>query len=179
MPIKEKNDVKIFILYLLRNIPHPLSFHNVNDIVVQDGVVGYFDFITCFSELLETGNIAELHMDGECRYQITEQGMHVADTLQSNILPQIREKSLQSALRLLSFEKRGSRVECDSQPCGDGTFFVECAIVERGEDLMRIRLHVESHQRAEEMKEHFRSRPEVMFRGAYALLTGKVNFLVD
>jgi len=179
MPIKEKNDVKIFTLYLLRNIPYPLSFQTVQDIVVQDGVVGYFDFITCFSELLETGNIAELRTEDGCLYQITEQGVHVADTLQSNILPQIREKSLQSAFRLLSFEKRGSRVECESTPCGDGSFLVECAITEHGVDQLRIRLHVENYQRAEEMKAHFRERPEVMFRGAYALLTGKVNFLVN
>ncbi len=179
VPIKEKNDIKIFILYLLRNIPYPLSFSNINDIVVQDGVVNYFDFITCFAELLETGNIAELRREGECVYQITEQGVHVADTLQSNILPQIREKSLQSALRLLSFQKRGAKVVCSSEPLLDGTWRVECAITEPGADLLRIQMRVESRCRAEEMIENFRERPEVMFRGAYALLTGKVNFLVN
>ena len=58
-PLKDKNDIKIFILYLLRNIGYPLDFDNINDIVVQDGIVGYFDFADCFAELLDTGNIAE------------------------------------------------------------------------------------------------------------------------
>ena len=43
-PLKEKNDIKIFILYLMRNIGYPLDFSNINDIVVQDGIVNYFDF---------------------------------------------------------------------------------------------------------------------------------------
>ena len=42
--LKEKNDIKIFILYLMRNIGYPLDFSNINDIVVQDGIVNYFDF---------------------------------------------------------------------------------------------------------------------------------------
>ena len=45
--LKDKNDIKIFILYLMRNVGYPLEFENLNDIVVQDGVVGYFDFVEC------------------------------------------------------------------------------------------------------------------------------------
>ena len=55
--LRDKNDIKIFILYLLRHIGYPLDFVSINDIVVQDGYVGYFDFAECFAELLETGNI--------------------------------------------------------------------------------------------------------------------------
>jgi len=57
---RDKNDIKIFILYLLRHIGYPLDFVSINDIVVQDGYVGYFDFVECFAELLETGNILEI-----------------------------------------------------------------------------------------------------------------------
>ncbi len=179
MPLTDKNDIKIFILYLLKNIPYSLTFANINDIVVQDGVVGYFDLITCFSELLETGNIREIPADPQPVYQITAQGIEVASTLESSILPQIREKSLQGALRLLSFQKRGSKIICTSTRLSDGSYSVDCAIHETEADLLRIQIHVDTEQRAEEMKRNFRERPEVMYRGAMALLTGKVNFLVD
>ena len=58
--LKEKNDIKIFILYLLRNVGYPLDFGNINDIVLQDGVVGYFDFAECFAVLLDAGNVQEI-----------------------------------------------------------------------------------------------------------------------
>ena len=51
--LKDKNDIKIFILYLMRHVGRPLDFVSINDIVVQDGYVGYFDFVECFAELLE------------------------------------------------------------------------------------------------------------------------------
>ena len=112
--LKDKNDIKIFILYLMRNVGYPLEFENLNDIVVQDGVVGYFDFVECFGELLDTGNIAEIKKDDSDMYIITEQGKQVSDNLEGNLLGIIRDKSLKSALRLLSFKKRGSEIKCSS-----------------------------------------------------------------
>ena len=37
--LKNQNDIKIFILYLLMNVPRPLSYNELNDIVVQDELV--------------------------------------------------------------------------------------------------------------------------------------------
>ena len=50
--LTDKFEIKIFILYLLKNIKEPLEFSTINDIVVQDGFVNYFDFAICFAELL-------------------------------------------------------------------------------------------------------------------------------
>ena len=116
--LRDKNDIKIFILHLLRHISYPLDFVSINDIVVQDGFVGYFDFVECFAELLETGNVLELPVGevGEELYEITPQGAIVAETLDSRILPSIREKSLKSAMRFLSFRERGAKVKFDFEP---------------------------------------------------------------
>ena len=103
--LKDKNDIKIFILYLMRNVGYPLEYENLNDIVIQDGVVGYFDFVECFGELLDTGNVREIKGENGDLYEITEQGKHVSDSLEGNLLGLIRDKSLKSALRLLSFKK--------------------------------------------------------------------------
>ena len=80
--LKDKNDIKIFILYLMRNVGYPLEFENLNDIVIQDGVVGYFDFVECFGELLDTGNVREIKGENGDLYEITEQGKHVSDSLE-------------------------------------------------------------------------------------------------
>ena len=63
MKLENKIDIKVFILYLLNNVGEPLSFEIVNDIVLQDEFVNYFDFAIFLSELLEAGQIEE-HKDG-------------------------------------------------------------------------------------------------------------------
>ena len=44
-PLKEKNDIKIFILYLMRNIGYPLDFSNINDDGYYNGIIfkGYIN----------------------------------------------------------------------------------------------------------------------------------------
>ncbi|MBQ9115656.1 MAG: DUF4364 family protein [Clostridia bacterium] len=178
-PLKDKNDIKIFILYLLRNIGYPLDFDNINDIVVQDGVVGYFDFADCFAELLDTGNIAEEKNGRECLYRITDQGIHVADNLQSNILTAIRERSLKSALRLLSFKKKGSRIQHHSEPLENGGYTLTCSIVEERQEIMRVSVFLDNKAQLDKMEYNFENNPEVVYRGVLALLSGEINYLVN
>ena len=177
--LKDKNDIKIFILYLLRHIGYPLDFVSINDIVVQDGYVGYFDFVECFAELLETGNIEEIKSDAEELYEITPQGIHVADTLDSRLINMIKEKSLKSALRLLSFKERGAKVKFDYQPLPNGRFDAVCVISEREEEILNVRMKLESSNQLERIRLNFYDKPEVVYRGILAVVTGEVNYLID
>ncbi|MBQ4064780.1 MAG: DUF4364 family protein [Clostridia bacterium] len=179
--LRDKNDIKIFILYLLRHIGYPLDFVSINDIVVQDGYVGYFDFVECFAELLETGNIVELSPEEgkEELYEITPQGIHVADNLDSRLLSSIREKSLKSALRLLSFRERGAKVKFDFFPIAGGRFTASCVISEKGDELMNVTLTLESSNQLERIRHNFYDRPEVVYKGVLAVLTGEVNYLIE
>ena len=58
--LKDKGDIKIFILYLMQNLTVPLRFSELNDIAVTDGMVGCIEFAECFAELVDTGNIRPL-----------------------------------------------------------------------------------------------------------------------
>lgn len=179
-PLKDKNDIKIFILYLLRHINYPLDFSNINDIIVQDEFVSYFDFADCFAELLDTGNIEEIkNEEGENLYKITEKGIHVADALQSNLLGMIRTKSLKSALRLLSFKQSGAKVVCHSEDADDGSYLLTCGIEENGSTLLELKIAVDEKNSLEKMKYTFKDHPEVVYRGVLALLTGEVKYLID
>lgn len=180
--LRDKNDIKIFILYLLRHISYPLDFVSINDIVVQDGYVGYFDFVECFAELLETGNIRELPSEeegGEETYEITPQGIHVADNLDSRLMSSIREKSLKSALRFLSFRERGAKVKFDYRPLPNGRFEATCIITEKEEELLHVTLTLESSNQLERIRRNFYDKPEVVYKGIMAVLTGEVNYLMD
>ena len=181
--LRDKDDIKIFILYLLRHIGYPLDFVSINDIVVQDGYVGYFDFAECFAELLDTGNIAECRAeedpDGEDRYQITEQGIEVADELHSRLLSAIKEKSLKSALRFLSFRERGAKIRFDFDPLPNGRFAARCLITEKEEERMSVSLTLESSHQLEKIRHNFYEQPEVVYKGILAVLTGEVNYLIE
>lgn len=176
--LRDKNDIKIFILYLMRHIGYPLPYHDIDAIVRQDGIVDLPSFSECFAELMETGNVCETMEAGGACYVITEQGIHVADNLQSSLLELIRTTSLQSALRMLSFQKRGCRCVTEEGISPDGRRMLTCTILEHETVLLSVTIKVESAEQLAEMKRNFYKRPEVIFRGAMALLSGEMNYIV-
>ena len=179
---RDKNYVKVFILYLLWNIDMPLDFATVNDIMIQDGYVGYFDFAECFGELLDDGHISEeTGEDGTAKYRITESGRHVAENLSGDIFEEIRDKSLKSALRLLSFRERKAELSfsCDEIPEDNGGGFeVTCEIKEHGSVTCSVTLRVDVQSRADAIRKNFYEHPEAIYRGAVALLLGDVNYIL-
>ena len=178
-PLKDKNDIKIFILYLLGSVGYPLDFNTISDIVVQDDFVGYFDFAECFAELVDCGNIEIIHAEPNDLYRITPNGRLVAEQLQSNILGMIREKSLRSAMRVLSFKSRGSDVKCRGEAREDGRYDLKCEIIEKGGPVMELKVVVDSKYQLDRMMTNFDRKPEVVYRGIVSLLTGDINYLLD
>ncbi|MBQ9080657.1 MAG: DUF4364 family protein [Clostridia bacterium] len=179
-PIGSKNNVKIFVLYLMENINYPLDFVTINDIVMQTDYVMYLDFAESFNEMLDGGLIEELkNHDGSVEYVVTEKGRCVARELKSDILPSILDKSLACALRYIDFNRRGISASCSVEPREDGRYNLTCRLEERRNETFKISVVVDNMDRARRMKTTFMDRPEVIFRGVMALLSGNVNYLFD
>ncbi len=183
--LTNKNDIKIFILYLLQNIQYPLDFPTINDIVVQNEFVNYFDFAECFAEILDMEHIIEEQQinpqtgEKQTLYRISPLGSAVVSQLQSGLLRSIRETSLKSAMRLLSFKKRGAETHCSMSECEDGKFALDCFITEMDQETLHIRLVDDSSARVEQMKANFEERPDVIYKGIMALLAGEVDYLLN
>ena len=178
-PLREMSDIKIFILYLMKNIGYPLDFNTISDMAVQDEFVNYFDFAECFAELLDAGHVIEESNGGSPTYVVSEMGRRVAEELKTSIRGIIREKSLRSALRMLSFKRRGAKLRSETEIRADGRYNYNCAIVAKSGDVMNIELVLDSKQLCEKMDINFRDKPDIVYRGLIALLSGDVNYLID
>ncbi len=180
-PIGSKREIKIFVLYLMDNIHYPLEFTAINDIVMQSDYVAYLDFAESFHELLDGELVVPVpgEKGGSDCYVVTEKGRMVADQLHGDIADSILEKSLSWAYRYLDFRRRGVQVKTEMQTLPGGRVDVTFHLEEEKKDILMLTLQVENAERAEKMRERFRDRPEVIYRGINALLTGSVDFLFD
>lgn len=177
-PLKKKDDIKIFILYLLNNLNKPFEFEDINAIVMQDGIVGGIDFAECFVELMDTGNIREYTEGDKTLYVITDQGRHVADSLQGEILGFIRTRSLKSALRFISFKERGSEIKTSFSIRADGKYDLCCQIIDERQLSLEVKIVADNANQLELMQHTFDDKPEVIYRGVLALLTGQIDYLI-
>lgn len=180
-PIGSMNNVKIFVLYLMHNIGYPLDFVTINDIVMQTDYIMYLDFAVAFHEMLDGELIREEEKNDkdEPLYSVTHKGMMVAEQLRCDLLPSILDKSLACALRYLDLKRRNVVVDCTSEKLSDQTFDVTFYMREKNKTIMKTTINVDSEYRSRQMREAFRDRPDVIYRGLIALLTGKVDYLFD
>ncbi len=205
--LKEENEIKIFILYLLDKIGYPLDYPSIGAIMMQDGIVNFFDFAQCFFALVDAGHIREIvrepsgepdtkegvqpafekgegddledhEADATILYEVTDTGRQVAEALSGNLMMSVREKSYRSALRHLSFAKKGAYVDHDYRPDGDG-YLVNCSIKDKKGVIMDLTVRADSDYQLQRMLSNYSERPEVVFRGVIALLCGDVNYLFE
>ncbi len=178
--LNDRDDIKIFVLYLMSNIGYRVEYDVLHDLAVQDGFVTSFDFIEAYGELVETGNIAkEKDAEGNELLRITEQGKHVAETLGGRLLLSVREKSLKSALRYISFQKSGMKVESDATELPYGKYEYKCSVKDSSGELFDLKIVFDNKKQLEKAMYNFDSRPEFIYKGILALLTGEANYLID
>ena len=180
-PLGSKQNITVFVLYLMQNVGYPLDFVTLNDIIMQTDYVAYLDFAETFSRLEESELIARSgnNEKGEPTYVVTGKGRTVVESMQGDILPSILEESLTCALRHLDFTRRGVKATCRSTPNPMGGYDFTCAITEGDTTLLSITLWADSRERAERMEAQFRTHPENTYRATLALMTGNVNYLFD
>ncbi len=157
----------------MHQIKSPIDYTTANDIMVQDGVISALDFTECFAELLDAQTIAEYKSkSGEQLFYVTERGEHVVVTLQDSLSSSLRERCVRSAMLLLSFKNRGTKLDCEIIPREDGFYMLHCTIKEKTGVLLELTLSVPTKQQAERMAFGFTDNPEETYRAVYTALKG-------
>ena len=180
--MKDKKEIKIFILYLMDRIGYPLTLNEVSSMLYQENLVSYFDCGDCFTELVDATHIVdsgEKNDAGDILYVVSNTGVQIATELNDQISPWIKEVSYRSAIRNLSFVKRGAKTDCYKMAIGEGKYRVHCEIVEQGKKILDVNLDVDSEKEADKILFNFPRKPEIVFRGMLALLSGERNYIFE
>jgi len=191
-PLRDKNEIKIFILFLMDKIGYPLDFDTVSAIVVQDGVVRFFDFADSFYELLDAGHICAVEEDGSSAaegengvkeegkllYTVTDTGREVAQILGENLMITVREQGERSAARHLSLSRLGAAIDQRYETLEKG-FLYHCDIRDGRGEILTVSLRVDNRRQLERIQRNFADRPEIIYRGILALLSGDVNYIFE
>ena len=112
-------------------------------------------------------------------YVVTSTGRMIARGLSDDLLlTAVREKSYVSAMRHLSLEKRGAVWNHSLEKDGDGYVF-HCSIRDCDGLAFRLDLRADSYPQAERMRMNFEDKPDVVYRGIVAMVTGNVNYLFE
>ena len=169
--LRDVNEIKILICYLLKNSGRPLTFDDLNEIVQQDGLVNYFEFANSLNELLLSGHIDLAESGGAEYYRVTRLGEATAATFERRLPLAVREKAVKAAVRLLERQRVEAENKVVITPSGSG-YTVECRVLDGSDELLAVRLLVPELAQAKAVEKQFLSDPGIVYRGTLALLSG-------
>ena len=174
--LTDENHIKLYLLFLMDKISYPISYSDIQEVVAYGEFVGYFDFEHIFGLLEKEGCVTCDRSVSPEVYTLHQRGEQIVRNLSDLLDYEIRDKGLRAAMRHLQYKKTGADVAFDYKAEGDGYRF-NLRISEKSINKMDLSMYIDEKQMAENMLIVAEKRPEVIYRGVLALLTGDARFL--
>lgn len=164
--IHNKLDVKLLVLYILSCAAGPLERDTLIDLAMVDDGVDYFTFMEVLSELEETEHLT---CTGDS-YAITDKGRKNSAVCESSLPYSVKYKAMLKLSKVNAALRRDAQVRSEILPRDGGAYTLRLALDDEAENLLTIELLAPSLAQAEQLAEHFRTRPEQVYNSVLDIL---------
>ena len=169
--LRSRDDIRLLICYLLKSVDAPMTREMLNDAMQEDGLANFFEVGQAIEELLKTGNITADILDEDEVITVTEKGREAAELLQTSLPRTVREKAVNSAIRLVTRAKveRENKIEVKKED--DGGYTITFTLFDRGTELMKLSIYVVDSLQLETVKKNFIDDPVKVYSSIITSLT--------
>ncbi len=169
--LRSRDDIRLLICYLLKSVDAPMTRDMLNDAMQEDGLANFFEVGQAIEELLKTGNITADILDEDEVITVTEKGREAAELLQTSLPRTVREKAVNSAIRLVTRAKveRENKIEVKKED--DGGYTITFTLFDRGTELMKLSIYVVDSLQLEQVKQNLINDPVKVYSTIITSLT--------
>ena len=169
--LRSRDDIRLLICYLLKSVDAPMTRQMLNDSMQEDGLANFFEVGQAIEELLKTGNITADILDDEEVISVTERGREAAELLQTSLPRTVREKAVNSAIRLTTRARveRDNKIEVKKED--DGGYTITFTLFDRGTEMMKLSIYVVDSLQLETVKQNFINDPVKVYSSIITSLT--------
>lgn len=169
--LRNRDDIRLLVCYLLKSIDAPMTRQMLNDAMQEDGLANFFEVGQAIEELLKTGNITADILDDEEVISVTEKGREAAELLQTSLPKTVREKAVNSAIRLTTKAKieRENKIEVKKEE--DGGYTITFTLFDRDTEMMKLSIYVVDSLQLETVKQNFINDPVKVYSSIITSLT--------
>jgi len=157
--IREKLEIKILILFVLRRLPEAPYINVLADLVICEDSISYFKFIECVDELVKTGHI---EIDGNLHI-ITEKGKRNGKTTEDSLPFSVRKLVEKNISEYRVSESRSSMIETMHTANDDGSYTTVLTMSDKLGDIVKINLYTADEKQAIKLESGFRKGAERIY----------------
>lgn len=157
--LRNRDDIRLLICYLLKSVDAPMTRQMLNEAMQEDGLANYFEVGQAIEELLKTGNVTADILDEDEVISVTQKGREAAELLQTSLPRTVREKAVNSAIRLTTRAKieRENKIEVKKEE--NGGYTITFTLFDRETELMKLSVYVSDSLQLEQVKQNFINDP--------------------
>lgn len=157
--LRNRDDIRLLVCYLLKSVDAPMTRQMLNEAMQEDGLANYFEVGQAIEELLKTGNISADILDEDEVITVTPKGREAAELLQTSLPRTVREKAVNSAIRLTTRAKieRENKIEVKKEE--NGGYTITFTLFDRETELMKLSVYVSDSLQLEQVKQNFINDP--------------------
>ena len=157
--IREKLEIKILILFILRRLPEPITLEALTELITCDNGVSYFDFMECVTDLVRTEH---LQYQDE-RYSITEKGVRNGDITENSLPASVRSHAENIVFAHRSKQLRNAMIKTLHTTNADGNCTVTLSMSDGIGEVVSIQLFTVSERQAIALEKGFRKNAEKIY----------------
>ncbi len=162
-----QNDIRILICYVLSSINSPLSGEDLGNIFQSKALANYFEVTDALAALEAQNHVRKTPSQ---RYEVTETGREIGESLDVTLPLSVRDKALEAAVVLLSRARLERENKVTLRPTERGVQ-VNFRIADGEMTLMDLSLYVPDMAQAQLVKENFYRDPGAIYQLLLAALT--------
>jgi len=167
-------DVKLIILYIIKNYNSALDNGQITDIFMAHDFVDYFSMQTYLDEMVGN-NLVRIYMEDSLRtYVLTGYGEEALEAFKDRIPLSVREKILESIKTYKKNQQQKMQVTATYRPVNELDYVMECSLSENGTPLFSMQVNTGSAEFAKLGCEKFREDPQKIYELLLKTLWGEV-----
>lgn len=157
--LTDLSDIKLLICYVLKAANIPLTHSQIADVLLKDKLANYFSITQCIASLEKDGHIKNL----ENLCTLSESGDYIANTLESSLPLNVREKAVGTALSAAQLYRNTQQTATEVSKVGSGYSLV-LKILDRELVLLETKIYFTDKLQAEQVRERFLQNPSEFYK---------------
>lgn len=169
--LRNRDDIRLLVCYLLKSVDSPMTRQMLNEAMQEDGLANYFEVGQAIEELLKTANItADIFGEDEV-ISVTQKGREAAEMLEMSLPKTVREKAVNSAIRLITKARveRENKIEVTKEE--NGGYTITFTLFDKNTQFMKLSVYVCDSLQLEQVKQNFINDPVKVYSTIITSLT--------
>lgn len=169
--LRNRDDIRLLVCYLLKSVDSPMTRQMLNEAMQEDGLANYFEVGQAIEELLKTANITADIMGDEEVITVTQKGREAAEMLQTSLPRTVRERAVNSAIRLITKARveRENKIEVKKEE--NGGYTITFTLFDKNTQFMKLSVYVVDSLQLEQVKQNFINDPVKVYSTIITSLT--------